>query len=94
MTACELCGGACCKSIGIHKSLFNAGVIDWVALHGRDEKSHIRLEVPCSLLKDGKCSDYENRPNICKSYPVGNPKCIEAIRLYAPDKLEKIKELI
>jgi Fe-S-cluster containining protein len=94
MTACELCGGACCKSFALSKSILSGDASRWLSLHGKDESTHIRFEIQCKALKDNRCSIYSERPGVCKSYPVGNEKCIEAIKLYAPDKLEQIKELL
>lgn len=47
----------------------------WAKLHGvrifvgeRTNTLKARLEIPCQMLKDGKCSIYEDRPQMCKDY--------------------------
>jgi Fe-S-cluster containining protein len=33
----------------------------------------------CPLLKDGRCSDYENRPQLCRTFEPGSDTlCVEA----------------
>lgn len=32
--------------------------------------SEITFKFPCKFLKDGKCSIYENRPLLCREYPL------------------------
>lgn len=41
----------------------------WIELHGIETESKaIKLKVSCLKLKDGKCSIYEDRPDICREY--------------------------
>ena len=44
-------------------------------------RGKVRVQFGCSRLnKDGLCSDYENRPDLCKTYmPQQDPLCCEYI---------------
>jgi Fe-S-cluster containining protein len=67
---CEQCGGKCCKFIII--PITNSDEEKYYRMRGpvMDSKRFGKLAVlpvPCAnLTEDGKCNDYENRPNICK----------------------------
>jgi len=67
---CTQCGGKCCKFIVI--PLYTSDEEKYHRLRGTvmDSKRLGKLfvlPVPCAnLTEDGKCKDYENRPNICK----------------------------
>jgi hypothetical protein len=93
-TPCEICGGSCCKSIFLPKSLWKADVANWVSLHGESEESRIRLDTPCSALKDGRCSIYETRPDVCRVAKVGDEQCLKAVRLFNPEKMNEVKAAI
>jgi Fe-S-cluster containining protein len=67
--------------------------MEWVKLHATVETDRVRLNQACSMLKDGKCSDYENRPKACRDYPVGCESCIKSVNMFAEDK-EKVLEAI
>ena len=45
----------------------------WLEYHGievikNDIGTFIKINNKCSKLKDGKCSIYEERPNVCRKY--------------------------
>lgn len=93
MSPCEMCQGACCKSIAFPSSWFGAEM-DWVKLHGSLEGDRVRFNQPCSKLCDGKCTIYETRPEACKAYPVGSESCLRAVKLFAPEREQEIREAI
>ena len=49
-------------------------IANWIRLHhfipvGSDNKiDEIIIPIKCSNFENGKCKDYENRPNVCKDY--------------------------
>ena len=93
MTACELCGGACCQSVTLPQ-VFGEDVNRWLSLHGVQNGNLIRLPCKCLMLMDGKCSIYEERPQICRDYEVGSEACLKAIERYRPEQKEEIHKLI
>lgn len=91
---CDGCGGKCCDHIIIEHILpqMNVGqfmdTVHWLELHEGISVSDInpdtrycklRIEVPCTNLVDGRCSDYEHRPLTCRVYvcPEGKQKMIK-----------------
>jgi Fe-S-cluster containining protein len=93
MTACELCKGSCCKSVVLPLSPYSERTHEWFALHGEVKSGMVRLNQPCSKLIDGKCSIYETRPEVCRTFPVGCSHCLEDVKLFAEDK-DKVMEAI
>jgi Fe-S-cluster containining protein len=92
--ACEICKGACCKYFALWKSSFRPDVAGWIALHGKDEGKAVIFDVPCGMLKDGKCSTYDARPEICRNGKPGEFSCLDAITRYAKDREDEIKKAI
>lgn len=74
---CEECGGKCCKFFTVTAPRTqNLDFLGYLALRkpGIDFKATKRfgkvmvVRTPCSkLTPDGKCSDYVNRPHICRN---------------------------
>ena len=73
---CEDCDGHCCKNIilryhpsgkAYYKNHYPAGIkiaiIDSATFTRQEDLTWF-----CSLFKNGKCMDYENRPNLCKQF--------------------------
>lgn len=84
MSACERCGGQCCKVIKIFIGKeIDADVAEWLDMHGEYTEGYIILPAPCKHLVDGKCGIYKNRPKICRDYKVYGDRC---------KKIRKIKE--
>ncbi len=47
--------------------------------------------IPCAFLKDGRCSVYENRPFICRSYGTEFIKCrYEVAGITAKEEIESL----
>ena len=73
---CKDCDGDCCKDIilryypsgrAYYKNHYPIGVklsIGKSAIFTRQKD----LTWSCSLFKNNKCADYENRPNLCKQF--------------------------
>ena len=77
---CKVCRGACCETL-VTPLTGSDKVNAWLAERGEICGRFIRLECRCKrLTREGFCSIYETRPEICREYPVGSPACIEAIR--------------
>lgn len=45
-------------------------------------EGHVPVRFRCTLLgSDGRCGDYENRPDLCRHYePASDPLCAEYVR--------------
>ena len=93
--ACERCRGACCESIILQVNAPNGDVGRWVDYHGTRTKNGIEFACQCSKLKDGKCSIYETRPQVCKVFKVGSPECLYALhRKRTESEVKAIVELM
>ena len=69
---CKQCGD-CCRSLSVQVNSDHDDFHRWLSYHGgevRDRfgKPHVRFDVPCSMLADGRCSVYAERPGICRDY--------------------------
>lgn len=93
--ACIICEGACCNAIVLDLDrVLSPDALKWARHHGEITAHGVRLEVKCLKKKDGRCSIYSNRPNVCKTFPVGNPMCLDSIARYCPEKLSTIKSIL
>ena len=71
---CDDCDGNCCENIilryesgrALYKNRFPVGTLIKInnAIFTREKD----LTWSCSQFKDGRCGDYENRPNLCKHF--------------------------
>ena len=79
MSLCDGCGGACCRGVVLPHGLIGGLSPDeayWLGLHGTHEGHGLYLAVPCRLLgEDGRCTDYEHRPEVCRRFAVGGEAC-------------------
>ena len=66
----------------------------WLLFHGTETADGIRLECKCSKLKNGKCSIYDIRPEVCRVFEVGSPMCRESVQRRRPFKAAEIFKLI
>ena len=70
---CEQCG-KCCEDLFLPLAItVDDDVKKWLEYHGiktefKNPLTYIRIPLKCSKLKDGKCSIYENRPQVCRDY--------------------------
>lgn len=75
---CNECNGACCRYIAVLKSSFQREFN--VLLYLRGAKSHGEhwfLPIPCkNLNENGRCSQYQDRPAICKRIEPGTKMCL------------------
>lgn len=79
MTPCELCKGACCESIIAPVGGGPNSV--WFRYHGEPVGvDRVELNCSCRMLKDGRCSVYDQRPDTCKAFIVGGPACRETVK--------------
>ncbi len=80
--ACATCQGACCETFGLNMKdlLVNDDVKRWLTFHGEVRGDWIYFNQPCRNLQDGRCQNYNTRPNVCVNSPVGGLGCIEAIK--------------
>ena len=66
----------------IVKILPDSDKVRWFILHGTPTPdSHVRLNCACTALtNEGRCSIYDDRPQMCRDYERGGAWCLEAIR--------------
>ena len=94
MTACDLCKGACCEAIVLPFVFKDEDIQRWFAYHGTETNRGLQFDCKCNKLKNGKCSIYEDRPNVCRDFTVGSPGCLAAVRRRRPFKEKEIVALI
>ena len=71
-----------------------AGVIERTAAHrarvsGLRSDERGRLLLPCALLRDGRCSSYEGRPEVCRAHHTNNAATCSAFLSDADVAIEK-----
>lgn len=76
---CEKCGGKCC--VGIIDVYSQDEIYYDESLVCEDpsfqfDRMMQTVNMQCIALKDGKCSIYEKRPQVCREFKVGNPCCL------------------
>lgn len=74
--------GACCKYLTFTPASSHVWVKDWLEAHGVEllangEHEMLKFNIPCkNLLESGKCNIYEDRPSVCRIFPIGAiPEC-------------------
>ena len=89
-----LCGGACCTFIAFDpwKGL-NEDERHWLELHNVNPSFKVKVNAPCLKLQHGKCSIYSDRPKVCRDFEAGSPKCLEAVRMKCPERMDEIVRL-
>lgn len=89
---CAICKGACCEGFRMPVDLFrNKDVQRWFNLHGQPvTEDRVYFQCPCTKLKEGLCSIYPDRPDICRKFLPGSAACGDAIRLRRPEQKEAI----
>lgn len=71
------CGGACCEYMifWLNPEQCPPDTQRWYELHGckvdrlSAKMVAVHVPIPCTKLVDGKCSIYEDRPEMCRNYP-------------------------
>jgi Fe-S-cluster containining protein len=68
----------CCENIFL-PFLADGDEKRWIEYHGlkvieNEMGAFIKINNKCSQLKDGKCSIYEDRPDVCRKYDCGDNK--------------------
>jgi Fe-S-cluster containining protein len=70
----------------------------WLSFHGkpgvRIGVETVILDCECQHLVMGKCSIYNDRPEVCREMKVGGPECKAAIRIRRKDEAKKIMNLL
>jgi Fe-S-cluster containining protein len=67
---CDKCSD-CCTNVQFE--LFSEDHERWARLHdlkvvSNDGRKFVRFDVPCTKLKKGRCTIYEERPQMCKRF--------------------------
>jgi len=76
--ACRICHGACCLYLTLPVKEDEL-VYDWLKLRGEERLHGISIKCKCSKLSNGRCTIYNERPEICRTYEVGSSSCLDAI---------------
>ena len=76
---CNNCG-ECCQYVMIRIDTEKTN-IEWLKLHGIEvDVDMAKINLPCSALKNNKCTIYESRPDICRNF-----NCIKSVLDDFPD---------
>jgi len=80
---CEECKGKCCQGIIDVYSSDEIFYDETLVCEAEDTKYDRQMQTVennrCIALKDGKCTIYEKRPQVCRLFEVGN-RCCENFR--------------
>ena len=74
MSECQKCG-ECCKQVNIGTFLPDE-LTELLSVHYgyRVDRVGLELKHRCRhLTEDGRCDDYENRPEYCRKFMCSNP---------------------
>ena len=78
---CQECGGKCCVGIIDVYSTDEIYYDDTLVceMEGRDYDRAMQTDEnqKCIALKGGRCSIYEKRPQVCRTFEVGNRCCVD-----------------
>ena len=84
---CAQCGALCCRYMALEvdtpETAEEYDDVRWYLLHQKvrvlidpDGDWFVAFDTPCEQLgPDGRCQDYENRPELCRSYPHDGEPC-------------------
>jgi hypothetical protein len=81
--SCSDCGGSCCKGVTVPlPSVTNEGQRQWMETRGRILGGYWHIRSVCCHLQSGRCSRYDERPEMCRRYEVGGERCLRARRVF------------
>lgn len=82
MLQCDKCDGACCRMVTIKVGAMSEDQARWAAMRGEVKGEHWVLPVRCVALNNftGKCTIYEDRPDVCREFEMGGTLCKAAIK--------------
>lgn len=91
-SACELCQGACCETWALSPREWGwpEGTCRWLEFHGKPTSIGVEFGNPCKHLCNGKCSIYNDRPDVCQVFEVGSKACEHCVRTRRPEQAEEI----
>ena len=88
---CDICKGACCEGFKLVFDL--AGVQSPDPDFQRFQSYRIatgpiavHLDIVCTKLKDGRCSIYEDRPNVCQNFEKDSLACKHVVMMRRTEK--------
>lgn len=80
-STCKNCGGKCCVNIidvySIDEIYYDDSLVWEIEGRGHDRAMQTNEDGYCIALKNGKCSIYDKRPEVCKLFKVGSACCIK-----------------
>jgi len=97
---CQECEALCCRYVMLEypdpKSKQDVDYMQWIILHnkvnflvtkGEDKRLcwQVKFKADCERIEDNRCQKYEQRPDICRSYPKQNKESCN----YFKDALKK-----
>lgn len=92
--ACELCRGACCETVLFPKAASNPDIDQWLGLRAiatTHNGNHL-CQCRCTKLRHGRCTIYDERPNLCSEYMVGGDACRATVKAVRPEIAAEIEE--
>ena len=92
MSACDTCGGACCRFVVVGIGDMTPDQRRWAEMRGPLDFAHEgallwRLPVACpNLTPAGRCGIYDTRPDVCRELAVDGALCRRAREYYNTTK--------
>lgn len=77
---CEKCGGRCCIGLidvySTDEIFYDDDLTCEIEGMKYDKVMRTGDDLRCIAQKDGWCTIYEKRPQVCRAFEVGNPCCL------------------
>lgn len=91
--SCDSCGGKCCAGWSIDVEVgFDDGVPGYMVKEDRLLGTVMReRNGACIALKSGRCSIYENRPDVCRGFKRGGKDCLDRVVTPWTDLLKRVR---
>ena len=88
-SACVICRVACCEGMWVSLTC-DTWTDEWMATRGEVRGSMVYVAARCKHLVDGRCSIYEDRPQVCRNYARGCDSCRETVARLRPAQAAEI----
>ena len=77
---CAICKGACCESLVFPGTSHKPSQEFYLARGILLDSGLYEVESRCPKLTPcGSCSIHDTRPEVCRSYQVGGPACVDTV---------------
>lgn len=76
--SCEKCRGGCCRKFRVEVT--GNDDVSWNMIYVRANTYWMRKQkdrMTCvALARNGKCTIYDKRPQVCKDFSIGESRCV------------------